>query len=99
MHQYYVYIMANRSRSTLYLGMTNDLARRVYEHRHKLTSGFSARYNTTLLLHYEVFDYVNDAIAREKEIKRWRREKKDRLITANNPTWDDLSALIFDDHC
>jgi putative endonuclease len=79
--------------------MINDLARRLYEPKRKLVPGFTARYNIDRLLHYECFDYVDDAIAREKEIKRWRREKKERLVAENNPGWEDRSWMILDDDC
>ena len=87
---YYVYIMTNRSR-TLYVGMTNNLERRVYEHRNKVYKGFTSRYNVTLLVYCEAFSDVREAIAREKQIKDWRREKKIALIESLNPSWKDLS--------
>ena len=88
---YYVYIMANRSRA-LYVGMTNNLERRVYEHRNKLYEGFTSRYNVTLLVYCEAFSDVREAIAREKQVKDWRREKKIALIESLNPSWRDLSS-------
>jgi putative endonuclease len=88
---YYVYIMTNKSR-TFYTGLTNNLERRVYEHKHKLIEGFTKRYNITQLVYYEVFDDVRSAIVREKQVKDWRREKKIALIESMNPTWKDLSA-------
>ena len=91
MHHFYVYIMSSPSR-TLYVGMTNDLARRVYEHKHKLIAGFTARYNVNELVHFEETSDVNAAIAREKQIKGWTRAKKFALIEATNPQWKDLSA-------
>jgi putative endonuclease len=90
MKQYYVYIMSSKS-GTLYTGMTNNLARRVYEHKHKLTPGFTQKYNVNRLVYYEVFNQVRDAIAREKAIKGWLRQKKIALIESFNPTWSDLS--------
>ncbi|MAU01604.1 MAG: endonuclease [Anaerolineaceae bacterium] len=90
MKQYYVYIMSSKS-GTLYTGMTNNLARRVYEHKHKLTPGFTKKYNVNRLVYYEVFSQVRDAIAREKAIKGWLRQKKIALIESFNPTWSDLS--------
>ncbi len=96
MHHYFVYIMTNRSR-TLYTGMTNNLERRVYEHKHKLVRGFTSRYNITQLVYYEVFHDVYQAIAREKQIKGWRRSKKVALIEESNPGWDDLSLEWFED--
>ena len=88
--QYYVYLMASHSR-TLYVGMTNDLRRRVYEHKAKLIKGFTRKYNITRLVHFEATSEVRSALAREKEIKAWRREKKVALIEAGNPAWRDLS--------
>src|SRR5215216_6628617 len=89
--QYYVYIMTNRNR-TLYIGMTSDLERRVYQHKHGLLPGFTSRYKMTQLVYYEVGDDVRVAIAREKQLKGWLRAKKIALIEAMNPEWDDLSA-------
>ena len=95
MRDYFVYIMANISR-TLYIGMTNDLERRVYEHRAKLIPGFTKRYNITLLVYFESFPDPGSAIAREKELKGWLRAKKVALIESMNPEWKDLSADWFD---
>ena len=89
--QYFVYIMSNKSR-TLYTGVTNDLNRRVYEHKHKLTPGFTSKYNITRLVYFEVTSDIRSAIAREKQIKGWLRAKKMALIESVNPTWADLSA-------
>ena len=91
MKNYYVYIMTNRSR-TLYTGVTNDLTRRVYEHKTKVIPGFTSRYNITQLVYYEVTDDIRAAIAREKQIKGWLRRKKTALIESVNPTWKDLSS-------
>jgi putative endonuclease len=88
--QYYVYLMASKSR-VLYVGVTNDLQRRVEQHKQKLVEGFTARYNITRLVYYEVTNDVHAALAREKEIKGWRRSKKVALIESVNPTWRDLS--------
>jgi len=90
MKQYYAYIMANRSHG-LYVGVTNDLERRVYEHKHMLKDGFARRYLIDRLVHYEVFSDIRDAIAREKQVKGWLRSKKVALIEAGNPKWRDLS--------
>ena len=87
---YYVYIMSSY-RGTLYTGVTDDLARRVYEHRHKLTGGFTDSYNVSRLVYFEETPDVNVAIAREKQIKRWRRNKKVTLIEGMNPSWEDLA--------
>ena len=91
MKQYYVYIMTNRS-GTLYIGVTNDLARRAHEHKNKLIPGFTAKYNITKLVYFETTTDVRTAIAREKQIKGWLRAKKIALIESVNPNWDDLSA-------
>lgn len=89
-HQYYVYIMTNRS-GTLYVGVTNDLERRMYEHKNKLVPGFTSRYRITRLVYFEETSDIESAIEREKQIKGWRREKKTALIESSNPQWKDLS--------
>ena len=89
--QYYVYIMTN-STHRLYTGMTNDLHRRIYEHKNKLTPGFTKKYNLTWLVYYESTSNVTAAIEREKQIKGWLRSKKVALIESLNPQWKDLSA-------
>jgi putative endonuclease len=91
MNQHYIYIMTNNSR-TLYTGVTNNLERRIMEHRQKLVSGFTAKYNISKLVYYEVTDNVYSAISREKEIKGWLRAKKIKLIESQNPEWRDLSS-------
>jgi putative endonuclease len=91
---YFVYILASRGR-TLYVGITNNLERRMYEHKHKLAPGFISKYNIDRLVHIEVFPFVNDAIRREKEIKGWSRTKKVALIELDNPTWRDQSVEWF----
>jgi len=89
-NQYYVYIMTNKSR-TLYTGVTNDLERRVYEHKQKLVPGFTTKYNITRLVYFEVTQDVQAAIVREKQIKGWLRRRKIALIESVNPEWKDLS--------
>lgn len=89
-YNFYVYIMASAS-GTLYVGMTNDLERRVYEHKNGLIEGFTKKYGCHKLVYYEHTTYVYAAIAREKQIKKWRREKKEYLIRTINPGWKDLS--------
>ena len=91
MKQYYVYIMTNKSR-TLYSGVTNNLERRVYEHKRKLVPGFTSKYNVTRLVYFEVTQDIQAAISREKQIKGWLRGKKIALIESVNPEWKDLSA-------
>ncbi|MGA0532115.1 GIY-YIG nuclease family protein [Hansschlegelia sp. KR7-227] len=94
MAQYYVYILASGRHGTLYVGMTGDLIRRVYEHREKLTPGFTSRYGVTRLVHFEVFDDPASAIAREKQIKGWRRDYKTNVIERDNPDWHDLYETL-----
>lgn len=96
MTQYYVYIMTNRSR-TLYTGVTNDLQRRAYEHKHMLKAGFTRRYLLDRLVYYEVTPDVRSAISREKQIKGWTRTRKLALIASQNPAWRDLSTEFLDD--
>jgi putative endonuclease len=88
-YEFFVYILASKSR-TLYIGVTNDLMRRVQEHKDGKSS-FTKRYRIDRLVYFERFQYINSAIARETELKDWRRDLKDKLIEAINPTWDDLS--------
>jgi putative endonuclease len=88
--QYYVYIMTNRSR-TLYVGVTNDLERRVHEHKSELIEGFTKRYKITRLVYFAETSNIEGAIAREKGVKKWRRSKKIDLIEAANTGWKDLS--------
>ena len=88
--QYYVYIMAN-SRHRLYVGVTNDLVRRVYEHQNKLTAGFASKYDMNMLMYYESTEDVEAAITREKQLKGWLRSRKIELIESFNPLWKDLS--------
>ena len=94
MNQYYVYIMTNRSK-TLYTGVTNDLTRRVYEHKNKMIDGFTKKYNITKLVYFEETNDILSAITREKQIKGWLRSKKIALIGSVNPKWEDLSEEWF----
>lgn len=87
---YYVYILASKKYGTLYIGVTSDLVRRVYEHKTKVGPGFTKRYGVDKLVLFETFDDPTSAIAREKELKKWRRDWKTRLIDEQNPNWDDL---------
>jgi putative endonuclease len=91
---YYVYLLTNWNNKVIYIGVTNDLHRRVYEHKNKLFEGFSKKYNLSKLVYFEETCDINAAIAREKEIKKWRREKKDKLIEQINPEWKDLSESL-----
>ncbi|NMB92176.1 MAG: GIY-YIG nuclease family protein [Parcubacteria group bacterium] len=90
MHQYYVYILTNKNNTVLYTGVTNDLIRRVYEHKNKLIPGFTMKYNICKLVYYETYDNIEDAIQREKRIKKWYRHWKIELINKFNPDWKDL---------
>jgi putative endonuclease len=89
-------MMTNRSRVVLYTGVTNDLARRVWEHRNGTVKGFTKTYKVDRLVYYENHADPRDAIAREKEIKGWIRSKKNALVETLNPTWSDLSATLFE---
>ncbi len=91
---YYVYILASRIGGTLYIGMTNDLIRRVGEHKLKLVESFTEKYGVVKLVYFEVFDDPENAIRREKRLKKWNRAWKIRLIEENNPNWDDLYPTI-----
>ena len=93
-YQYWVYIMSNKTRSVLYIGMTNDLYRRYCEHRDGVISGFTKKYKCHSLVYYEEYNLPDDAIAREKELKGWKREKKDRLIATVNPQLVDLAESL-----
>ena len=94
MRQYFVYIMTNYSR-TLYIGVTNNLPRRVQEHKNKEIKGFTKKYNIDKLIYYEQTNNIVSAIDREKQLKKWRREKKISLIEKSNPLWIDLSDEIW----
>ena len=95
MRRFYVYIMASKSR-VLYIGITNDIWRRVWEHKHDLIPGFTSKYRVHRLVHFETFQYVGNAITREKELKGWLRVRKVALISSANPTWEDLGGGWFD---
>jgi putative endonuclease len=94
-YDFWVYIMTNKLGSVLYIGMTNDLTRRVSEHQANETPGFTAAYRCRKLLFWEHYSQVEDAIAREKQLKRWSRKKKVALIESMNPRWVDLSEEMF----
>jgi putative endonuclease len=87
---YYVYIVASRKDGAIYIGVTNDIVRRVYEHRIKAVSGFTSKYNIARLVWFEIYDDPINAIAREKELKKWKRDWKTQLIEGKNPDWLDL---------
>ena len=88
---YYTYILANWNNHVLYIGVTSNLLHRLYEHKNELVDGFSKKYHTHKLVYFETTNDVRVALEREKQLKKWSRGKKDALISANNPTWKDLS--------
>ena len=90
MHNYSVYITANKVITVLYIGVTNNLIKRIWEHKNKVVPGFTAKYNVDKLVYYENYSDINEAIKREKQLKRWSRKKKMDLIQSFNPTWKDL---------
>jgi putative endonuclease len=93
--EYYIYLLTNKGLNVLYTGVTNDLIRRVYEHKNKMVDGFTKQYNVDRLVYYEIYSEICDAIAREKQIKGWSRKKKDVLINQMNPQWDDLYYIVL----
>ena len=90
MKNYYTYIMANKTNTTIYIGVTSDLIKRVWQHKNKVIDGFTKHYNVDKLVYYEETTDVDSAIAREKQLKGWNRAKKNKLIESINPNWDDL---------
>jgi len=88
---YYIYILTTKNNAMLYIGVTNDLQRRLYEHKNKLIDGFTKKYNINRLVYYEEYKEIEEAIAREKQLKSWTRIKKEKLIEKENPEWKDLS--------
>ena len=93
---YYVYMMTNQYRNVLYTGVTNDLVRRVYEHRnHLIKDSFTARYHVTKLVYFEATEDVRSALEREKQIKSWKRSRKDALVESQNPIWEDQYPSIL----
>jgi putative endonuclease len=90
-HHYYVYILTNWNNKVMYVGVTNNLERRLFEHKNKMVDGFTKKYNVNKRVYFEETSDVHAAIAREKEIKKWRREKKNNLVLSLNPEWKDLS--------
>jgi len=90
MNNYYIYILTNKS-NTLYVGVTNNIQKRLYEHKNKLINGFTKKYNLNKLIYFETYQNINDAIKREKQIKGWTRKKKIDLIKTKNPNFNDLS--------
>ena len=97
MKEYYVYILASKKNGTLYIGVTNDLTRRMLEHKNKLTGGFTEKYNLTKLVYYEATNEVESAIRREKQLKNWHRDRKANLVNEHNPGWSDSSKEFLRD--
>ena len=93
--QYYVYILASKKNGTLYTGVTNNLVKRIYEHKNDFVKGFTQKYNVHNLVYYEIYNDVKDAITREKRIKKWKRQWKIELIEKTNPNWEDLYCKIL----
>jgi putative endonuclease len=91
---YYIYLLTNKNNNVLYVGVTNNLVRRIYEHKNKLQKGFTEKYNIDQLIYYEQYDDIENAIIREKQIKGWTRKKKNELINQFNPKWEDLYQMI-----
>jgi putative endonuclease len=97
-HQYYVYLLASKIRGTLYIGVTNDLQRRVYEHKMGIKKGFTFKYGVKRLVYFETFQNIEEAIDREKKLKKWNRSWKIELFEKENPGWKDLADDWYDDH-
>jgi putative endonuclease len=91
MRSYFVYILASQRNGTLYIGVTNDLSRRMYEHKNGLFEGFTKKYDVKILVHYEMTENIEGALDREKQLKKWNRKWKLKLIEEDNPEWKDLS--------
>ena len=91
MKSYFVYILTNWNNKVMYIGVTNNLERRMYEHKHKLVDGFTKRYNVNKLVYYEVTSDIHEAIRREKQLKGFKRSKKNALVETMNPLWEDLN--------
>lgn len=92
--QGFIYILASKRRGTIYIGVTSDLAKRIWQHKNNTVEGFTDKYDVKLLVYYEAFDEITNAIEREKQLKRWHRQWKINLIEENNPDWDDLYKTL-----
>jgi putative endonuclease len=91
-HQYFTYMLTNEWRNVLYTGVTNSLETRIWQHKMRAVEGFTKKYNCTVLVYYEIYEDVNQTIAREKQIKSWSRAKKNSLVETMNPKWNDLAS-------
>jgi len=94
--QYCIYILANKKNGTLYIGVTSDLVKRMWEHKNKVLEGFTKKYDVYILVHYEIYSDPENAIKREKRLKKWNREWKINLIENTNPDWEDLYPTLMD---
>ncbi|MGG6232050.1 GIY-YIG nuclease family protein [Tenacibaculum sp. SDUM215027] len=90
-HQYYIYIITNKKEGVLYIGVINNLERRIFEHKNKLVKGFSSKYNLDKLIYFEEYQFIEEAIKREKNMKKWKRAWKTNLVIKENPNWEDLA--------
>lgn len=95
MHKSYIYIVSNKKDGSLYIGVTSDLTKRIYEHKNKLIKGHTEKYNLDKLVYFELFDQIDLAIVREKQLKNWHRQWKINLIEKDNPNWEDLYEKLF----
>ena len=93
--EYYVYILASKNNSTIYIGVTNDLVRRIYEHKNNVVKGFTQKYNVHKLVYFEQTENIESAIIREKQLKNYSRRRKEELINSVNPNWEDLYPSII----
>ncbi len=93
MKTYHVYIMSSPNKNSIYIGVTNDLQERVKQHKSKSTEGFTSKYNCIHLVYFELFNDINQAIKKEKQLKKWNRQWKNELINSMNPKWEDLAML------
>ena len=91
---YFIYILASKKNGTLYVGVTSNLVKRTYEHKNNMVEGFTKKYSVHLLVYYEIFDQIEDAISREKTLKTWHRKWKLELIESKNPDWNDLYTTL-----
>lgn len=91
-HQYFVYILTSKINGVLYIGVTNNIEKRLFEHKNKMLKGFTSRYNVDKLMYFEVYANIDEAIIREKQLKKWNRQWKIDLIEENNPDWNDLAV-------
>ena len=92
-YTYYVYILTNTNNTVLYIGVSNNISRRIFEHNNKLNKGFTSKYNVNKLVYCETFNSIEEAITREKQLKHWKREWKIKLIENSNPNWEEINII------